>query len=210
MDVIVDGERNYEFKGEPKDVLSALAAVDQLLQERGRVMLSVSLDGEAVTPEELPGRLDGTPLDAVGVLEVRSSAVADLVREELRGLEESLPELPVACRKLAEVFHGETPEEGFEPFDELANIWSHVKAQQVRIATALKLDLAGFEVGGRPIATHHEELNAFLEEAVQALHDGDCVLLGDLLEYELAPRAEQELALVELLKSEADTAYGRA
>lgn len=210
MDVIVDGERNYAFKGEPKDMLSALAAVDQLLQERGRVMLSVSLDGQTVAPEDLAGRLENVPLDTVGVLDVRSSSLADLVRQGLRELEESLPELPVACRKLAEVFHGEAPEEGFDPFNELARIWSHVKAQQVRIATALKLDLAGFEIHGCPVGTHHEELNAFLEEAAQALQDGDCILLGDLLEYELAPRAEQELALVELLKSEADAAYGQA
>ena len=37
-------------------------------------------------------------------------------------------------------------------------------------------------------------------EAAQAVLDGDCILIGDLLEYELAPRAEQEARIVALLQ----------
>lgn len=43
-------------------------------------------------------------------------------------------------------------------------------------------------------------MNKFLAEAVGALESGDLVLLGDLLEYELAPRAEAEVRITALLR----------
>ncbi len=209
MELIVDGERNFEFQGAPEDALSALAAVDQHLQDQGRAMLEVKVNGEIIGPEDVVGRLEGTALEDLQTLEVRSSDLGGLVAQSIKDLEDALPELPVACRKLAEVFHGDIPEEGFEPFNELANIWSHVKAQQARIATVLQLDMTEVAVGGKPASQFHEELNQYLEEAAAAVEAGDCVLLGDLLEYELAPRAEQEAELVNLLKDRAAAAFGQ-
>ena len=57
------------------------------------------------------------------------------------------------------------------------------------------------EVNGKPMAALHDELNQFLQEAEQALKDGDIILLADLLEYELAPRAELEVAIVGQLQA---------
>jgi hypothetical protein len=119
-----------------------------------------------------------------------------------------LPDLPHACRSLAEVFHSGTPEDGYEPFQELANIWSLIKTREILVVDALHLDLNALEVGGQVVAGLHSELNGFLEEAAQALQDGDCVLLGDLLEYELAPRAELEAEIVAHLQEHAPAKTG--
>ncbi len=124
--------------------------------------------------------------------------------EALDGLTDTLPELASACRKLAAVFQSEIPEEGYEPFQELAEIWEFVKARQRLAAEALDLDLEALEVKGQPLAVHLRELNSFLEESAQALRDGDTVLLGDLLEYELAPRAELEGEIVSALRRQAE------
>jgi hypothetical protein len=69
------------------------------------------------------------------------------------------------------------------------------------VANALELDLGDLEVDGKTVQSVHTELNQFLQEAEQALKDGDIILLADLLEYELAPRAELEVSIVSLLQA---------
>jgi hypothetical protein len=71
-------------------------------------------------------------------------------------------------------------------------------------AGALGVDLTAFEIRGQAVSEHVRELNSFLDEAAQALRDGDTVLLADLLEYELSPRAELEGEIVSLLRRQAE------
>lgn len=202
MDVILDGAGNYDLKGEPRDVLAALAAVSDFLKSQGRSILSVKVDGDDVQPEELPARLKGVDPASVRRLEIGSESTTVLIEASLKGLNETLPELPSVCRSLAEVFQGDTPEAGFDPFVELAGIWAQIKSRESLVANALSVNLDDLAVNGKSLATVHEELNQFLEEAEQALKDGDMILLGDLLEYELAPRAEQEVEIVALLQAQ--------
>ncbi len=208
MDVIVDGQRDFEVQGEAKDVMSVVGAVTEFLRAKNRAMLSLQVDGKTITPEILLAELEGTPLDEIGTLEVASEDIQVLVEELLRELRENLPELPDACRALAEVFHGEDPTEGYEPFESLAQIWEHVKNQELLAARGLDLDLDAMVIDGVPITKMHEDLNGFLREAAGALENEDTVLLGDLLEYELAPRAEQEAEIVKLLQEQVAAKFG--
>jgi hypothetical protein len=201
MDVIVDGASNFKLQGTPADVFGAVAVVSEYLRGEGRSILSVKVDGEEFTPEVMAERLQGTPLSSVQRLEIGSESTLALVEDSLQGLLEFLPELPHICRNLAEVFQSEKPEEGFDPFVELAEIWGQVKSRQAMVANALELDAGALEVDGKSVHAIHDELNQFLQEAEQALKDGDIILLADLLEYELAPRAEVEVAIVSLLQA---------
>lgn len=201
MDVIVDGASNYNLKGDPQDVLGAVAAVSEFLRGQGRSILSVKVNGEEVSPEALADHLKNTPIASVSRLEIGSELTSALIENCLQGLQEFLPELPQVCRNLAEVFQGEKPEEGFDPFVELAEIWGQIKSREALVANALEIDAGQLEVDGKTVQTIHAELNQFLEEAEQALKDGDIILLADLLEYELAPRAELEVAIVSILQA---------
>ncbi|MBL7644935.1 MAG: hypothetical protein JNK74_01980 [Candidatus Hydrogenedentes bacterium] len=201
MDVIVDGASNYNLQGTPEDVFGAVGAVADFLRGQGRSVLSVRVDGAEISPDNMAERLKGKALADVGRLEIGSELTSSLVEACLSGLQEFLPELPQVCRNLAEVFQGEKPEEGFDPFVELAEIWGHIKSRESLVANALELELGGLEVDGKTVQSIHAELNQFLEEAEQALKDGDIILLADLLEYELAPRAELEVSIVSLLQA---------
>lgn len=203
MDVIVDGVSDFAVQGEPANILAVVGAVSDFLRKQGRAILAIDLDGEAITPDEMVKRLEGAPLDSANTLNVSSEDIAKLLEDCLKELDETLPELPVACRSLAEVFQGETPEDGYEPFNRLAEIWAHVKNRELLIAHALGIDLGKLDVNGKSVNTLYEELNERLNEAVEALEQSDCVLLGDLLEYELAPRAEREMDIVSALQSRA-------
>lgn len=200
MDVRLDGESNFEVEGEPSDVFAVIVAAEGFLREKGRAMLSVVADGEAIPADQLVKEMEGKSLDAVDLLEIASEEISSLVDICLQELEAVLPELPAACHALGEVFHGEAPETGYEPFERLAEIWHQVKVRQMQIVGALGLDEGALEVEGVPLAKMHNELNGFLNEAAEALQVSDNVCLGDLLEYELAPRSETEEKIVALLR----------
>lgn len=203
MDMIVDQEPIVLAEG-PSDVLDALAAASESLRENGRAVLAVQVDGEAIPPDQVRERLRGMPVSEAGVLAITSEEIFVLVDDCLEELEELLPELPKVCHNLAEEFQGEWPEAGYEPFHQFARIWQTIKEREIMVTSALDLDLDALGVRGAPIAQMHRELNKILDEAADALKTGDCVLLGDLLEYELAPRAEAEIEIVALLRESAE------
>lgn len=199
MEVMVDGAR-FSFAEPPKDVIGAVAAVSERLQQQGRSIMRVNVDGQPLDPASLVEVLSKKPIDAVRTLSFESESVAKLVEESLRELESVLPELSKACHELAAIFQGADPQSGYEPFEQLAEIWSHVKTRQSLIANALDMNLDTLTINGKSVSAAHDELNGFLAEAAGALESGDLVLLGDLLEYELAPRAETEVAITALLR----------
>ena len=59
------------------------------------------------------------------------------------------------------------------------------------------IDLSTLTVDGTPIEEFTAELNVHLLELSQAMEAGDTVLIGDLLEYEIAPRLSALLSTLE-------------
>ncbi len=208
MDVTIDGERNFRFEGEPPDMMSALVAINDFLRKNRRGMLAVRMDGANLMPDELVEAMADKPVSGVNTLEIDSEDLQMLVDSCLSEMEENLPDLPRVCHEMAEVFHGEEPTQGFEPFEQLAAIWRNIKSREMQVATALNIPLADLELEGQAVREMHEELNRFLKEAVEALKVQDCVVLGDLLEYELAPRAEAEARIVALLREKMEEQSG--
>lgn len=203
MDVIIDGERGITLEPAPETIMDVVTCASDLLQQKGRAILSLKSDGEEISPEALGEEYAERSVTEVGELEIISEEIQKLVQDCLGELNTALPELPNVCHKLAEVFHGESPTDGYEPFEELANVWQYIKTREMQVAQSLGLEMAELELNGASLKAHHDDLNQFLEEAAQALEDGDCVSLGDLLEYELAPRAEMEAEIVQLLETAA-------
>jgi len=203
MEVILDGVPGFVVEGDPQDALAVVVAASDYLQEQGRAVLSLAMDGQAISPDGLADALKDRPLDSIRKIEITSESLLDLVDQTLRELEEVLPELPQACHDLAEVFQGDDPEAGFTPFHQLAEIWRNVKIRETQVLHALNEDAESLAVREAPLSKVHNELNEFLTEAAQAIEAGDLILLGDLLEYELAPRAEMEIDIVALLRQRA-------
>ncbi len=203
MDVIIDGTRTHSFENPPADIIAALAEVSSTLQSEGRAIVAMVVDGRQISADGLADTLGTKTPDEIGTIEVTSEDISVLVRQSLDDLEETLPNLPQACHELARVFQGTDPSQGYEPFQRLAELWGHVKEREKMVANALGIDLDTMETGHAAIRSLHENLNSVLDDAARAIECNDLVLLGDLLEYELAPRAESEAEIVAFLKEQA-------
>ena len=209
MKITIDNVAFTGLTSEPGDVLEAVAAVNDYVRTRGRAVMSVQLDGARVAPETLADALRGKPVAEAAALEITTEDIRRLVDGALAELEKALPELPMVCRRLAEIFQSEAPDSGYEPFQQLAAIWKTVKERQIQVAGALDIDLNAIEIDARSVGHHHAELNRLLSEAAQAIQSADSVTLGDLLEHELPARAEMEGRIVRMLRSRAEGADGQ-
>lgn len=204
MEIIVDGNPQFPTDEGADNIFDLVVAIGQKLHDQGRSIMSVQLDDKAVNAEALVETMKDRPLDTVQRLVITSESTQDLVNESLSEIEQSLPELPLACHELARLFQSETPDAGYEPFERLATIWGVIKERELMIANALEMPLEDLTVADQSVKEFHDDLNGYLLEATQALKSRDSVLLGDLLEYELAPRADKESIIVDLLKKEAE------
>jgi hypothetical protein len=203
MEIIIDGDRGFAPQGDPPDALAMAAAITEFLRERGRGIVSLKVNDRNIHPQALVEELEGLPLEQVNAIEVESRDLGSMVDDVLAQIRPAVEELPSMCHQLATVFQGDKPEEGYEPFEKLAEVWGHVKGREAQIAQALQLDVAATQLDDKSLQQVHEELNQYLLEAAEALQAQDVILLGDLLEYELAPRAELETQIVSLLEERA-------
>jgi len=173
--------------------------IDADLAARKRMMVSVSVDGRALSPEEL-GEESARSADSVHTVQVRSEPTAVLVDRELTDVEGRLAALSQTAREIAALFQEGKTADGLDGCKRAAEEWIGIVSSERRAADALQLNLDGFHVEDKPITTHHEELNQFLQEALRAMERNDYVLLGDLFEHELAPRLDTELKIVNALR----------
>lgn len=199
MKVLLDGEIREDFAG-ADDLFAVVAAVNDWLRERKCGIVELRYNDSVISPDEVTEKMRDKSGEPNDILDFKSAPVEKLVESALSGLDAYLPELAKACRSLAEVFQSDAPENGYDMFRDLAEAWMEIKNRELQTANLLELDLDTLLVEGVSMSVLHEELNGFLEECAQALNDGDCVLLGDLLEYELAPRAELETEIVAMLR----------
>ncbi len=208
MEIIVDGQPDAELATKAIAIeagaLSLVAAVSEGLQNRGRAVVSLSVNGESVTPETVTNVLEGLAPSDIHRIDIVTREIKQLVEESLSELRESVTELPEICRNLAAVFQGPEPDAGYSALQQIIEIWSAIKTRQTDIAAAKNLDFNALTMAGQTLQTLHDDLNNILREAETALANRDTVLLGDLLEHELAPRAERETAIVELLSNTAE------
>ena len=126
MEVMVDGRKGFRFREEPRDVLAAVSAVSDALRAQGRAILALTVDGRSIAPGDALADLAKTPMDRVESIAISTEAVSTLVHNCLTELEQALPELPQVCHSLAEIFQGQNPEAGYEPFEQLAGIWKTI------------------------------------------------------------------------------------
>lgn len=62
-------------------------------------------------------------------------------------------------------------------------------------------DLADKPIEGQSFSEFYEEMNGILRELEEAFNSGDSVLIGDLLEYEIAPKLEKLLEFISKIET---------
>lgn len=200
MEVLIDGVGGFQFQTSPDTLQSALNEIISFLNDKQLAMVKLKVNEQDVYPGKSLEAIQGMSISNIRKLEITTYPIFQLIEESLNDLEKYTPEMSELCHEIAQIFQSENPDDGFEPFQKLSAIWGEIKKREALIINSLNSYLNPDDPVIQSIKKHHEELNQVLEEAYQALENRDCIGLGDLLEYELAPHAEKEPEIVNQLK----------
>ncbi|MDR0597900.1 MAG: hypothetical protein LBG14_05275 [Treponema sp.] len=133
------------------------------------------------------------------------ASLASLLEERLRELRDPLPELggiealvESTAQRLEDLpLDIQTGKDGRAA--ETVQIFSAVTEKLLRIFSLLKLEgfiTGGFLIDGMPFEAFIDDFSAALKELLAAYEAKDAVLVGDLAEYELAPRLRSFYAAI--------------
>jgi len=185
MKILINGVAlDYQIEKE-KTIGDILGSVEAECEKSAMTITGLKADGQEVPAEKLDALFSGT-LDSVVTLELTTISGED-VRAMLRDLGlrftaciPQLEEVPVLLQTGKDI-----------KVMEIINLFSSDLKNLYQILPLLSitgLPSCGPEVNGILLTDYPAELSPILKELMGALENKDTILVGDLSEYELAPR----------------------
>ena len=182
MIVTLDGEHlSGSF---PTHTLQAL--IDEVRQTHlgGRLVVSVTLDGQQLLNQELSQRLSD-PVGETNHVQLVSADPRELVSTALCEVAEQLASAADSRHDVADQLRsGEMPE-ATAAFGEFLQVWQTCQRAIVDCSGLLGEDLTTMQSGGKPVREHLDGLVDKLRELRDAFEARDTVLLSDLFQYEM-------------------------
>lgn len=188
MDILINGATIEYIREGENSLGEILGSLESACEKAGMTITGISVDGTRLAAEELDAYFSRSP-EEVSVISLETingqdvlSMLHDLGAEFTRCVEPLL-EIPVQLQTGKEMAVMET-----------INRFS-VQLQNLYRLLPL-LPIAGFPEGlplveDSPLTDVPGNLSPILEELLSALKNKDTILVGDLSEYELAPRIEK-------------------
>jgi hypothetical protein len=194
MKVLLDDmpcEVNATTVGEALDAASAVA------EQRGRLIVDVSVDGTRWTESDLssPDRTDA----AAEVVQFTSAAPRELVRQTFADAADALTDADDLQRETAQLLQADHRSVSLDKLNEAISIWLQVQEAIVKGSQLVGLDLNAV-VLPRPIGESITALNQRLEAVHGALARNDVIALADTLLYEFPEVVEEWRGILDELQ----------
>jgi hypothetical protein len=218
LTLTINGDKVDFRLEEERILREALGGIEDWLSESGMVVTAVRCDGKALSAEALRAawdtpleRVSELAIEARHAREIRMAAL----REDLADLVERERTAPDAERAEASRRREDASRrirETVETYGALQSLTGEIASMEARIGEVSILLQSGKDrqametitrfadlieavlavlprtVGGGEAAALFAEINPRLREILEAFGAGDFILIGDILEYEIAPR----------------------
>ena len=194
MKVLLDDmpcEVNATTVGEALDAASAVA------EQRGRLIVDVSVDGTRWTESDLSSS-DRTDA-AAEVVHFTSAAPRELVRQTFADAADALTDADDLQRETAQLLQADHRTVSLDKLNEAISIWLQVQEAIVKGSQLVGLDLDAVALP-RPIGESISALNQRLEAVHGALARNDVIALADTLLYEFPEVVEEWRGILDELQ----------
>jgi hypothetical protein len=180
MRVVLD-EKPFETAA--SNVGEAITAAAESIEDDGRVIVDVIVDGEKWNEQQLgsPDRCGETASE----VKLGSANLRELVAQTLHDASEALVVADQMQREAAEDLQADRHSEAMQQLGEALNTWISVQDAVMKSAQALQLDLETIAVEGGTVDESIARLNEQLRSLRTMLQSNDTVALADTLMYEL-------------------------
>lgn len=165
-------------------------------QGQTRYVVSIRCDGQPVGQQELAVALQ-SPTDRYERVELQTQPIAALVRGTLEQAALVLEDSTSAREQAADLLAAGQQEAAMQELQRFLEAWKQIHQTLTIVSQVLDIDLDHVSEGGTDLSTVLDTLKARFTEIKEAMSQGDLVVVGDLLRYELSQPVEQ---LVDLLR----------
>ncbi|MEQ9454127.1 MAG: hypothetical protein RLN76_05985 [Phycisphaeraceae bacterium] len=153
-----------------------------LLEDQGRVIASVELDGSPLVGDGLDDSRDLEIVD--GALSLGSEDVTMLATSALGEVDEALLAAEGLQTEAADLLQGDDPIPAFEKIGQAMSIWMQAQQAVAQAAIITGIDLEELTIEERSASDDIEHLRERLEQLKDMMVRGDTVALADTLAYE--------------------------
>jgi hypothetical protein len=188
MEIVLNGNKlDFSIEDE-KTVGEILGGVESECERSGMTITGISLDGTALSAGELDGLFARSP-ESVGRIDLDTisgtdvSAMLRSTGSRFTDLVSRLREIPVQLQTGKDLLVLETIHE-FS--DGLQGLY-----QLIPLVSLTGRPASDIQIGEISLDAWPSEVSPFLSDLLEAMKSRDTVLVGDLSEYEIAPRIEQ-------------------
>jgi hypothetical protein len=199
MEVVIDGKRGPVLPPGVTTFKELLDSLSRAASEQRRVIVSVKLDGVALS-REMQAKLQGETLPSEGRLDIGTVDRQHLAVDTLSDLLESLTPLERAHQEAAELVIGARYKDAMGKFKECFEGWARIMKGVGTIAAGAGVDLGALQADGRPLAPGIQKIQEALSNFKEAFDRTDVVRLGDLTQYDLKPLLTGCRSMLEALR----------
>lgn len=188
MEISINGN-NIDYSLDKEENLGqVLGTLESECEKNGMTITGITVDGELLAAEELDHLFSRTP-EEVSTLALETMSGGDIISVMHRlavKMEEhvsTLSEIPVLLQtgedgEVMEIIHAFARD-----FESLCQSIPLLNSISTRDVSTLLVD-------GIPLDQYPSQLTPLLGELIEAIKSNDTVLMGDISEYELAPKVE--------------------
>lgn len=206
--VLVDGQE-VDIPTRPRSpALEAYPAVRDEVLRTGRIVTSVQIGGVPVTWDDGSERWD-LPLSEENRLAVTTDYPIRMTSSLLDRVVEAMPQIAEEHRRQAEDIRAQGRASA-DATARLLSIWPEIQQVFEQVCVLHEIDPESSEWRGaaEQFRDLGRKLNESLAELREALDLGDAVLAADILDFELAPLAQEWTAPFESFRSSLEQRFG--
>lgn len=188
MDIYINNAKADITLEDEKTIEDVLKGIETECEKMDATIIGVSIDGTEIDAEELSNRFSDL-IENTSTLEITTICKDDIVsyfqaiNETLEELEQNLTEIPVQLQSGKEIEATETVKLFAESFDNFC--------KAVTLSSLFSEYFANTKEKAQKISDFLADFAPILSDFENAFKDKDTVLIGDLSEYEIAPRIAQ-------------------
>jgi hypothetical protein len=184
--IIEDKTIEWELKQPDWILLQIIEDVEAFLLTINRVAIGLSVNGQALTQEELEIRQQQS-IEGIECLQFETMGLSKFIQNNLNGVEEAnkklIEEINAFATELYSMLKSVDPQTVIEDIRDFYFFW-------LRLYQIMPAIFEDIDFGGKNFPETCKQLQNIFKEIVEAMEEEDCVLAADLLQYEIIPVIE--------------------
>lgn len=194
--IIEDACLTWDLEGKNLLLQQVVDEVEEFLFTVGRVPVGLIIDGHSLTQEELEEQQE-EKIKGDEVFEFEVIGVTEFVLQNMEGADEANNKLIENIKTFANELYCSSktidPREVIEEIKHFYFFW-------IRLQNLIPEAFKGVDFGGKEFSEIIVEIQKIFKEIVDAMEEEDCVLVADLLQYEVVPFIETISQSISMLK----------